>query len=50
MDVLCLPKREFGLLAAQLPELKSSFERLAQARTPRSMDGAKPMTDQNQHG
>jgi NADH dehydrogenase len=34
MDVLCLPKREFGLLAAQLPALRNNFERLANERTP----------------
>jgi NADH:ubiquinone reductase (H+-translocating) len=32
MDVLSLPKREFGLLAANLPDLRRSFERVAEQR------------------
>ena len=32
MDVLSLPKREFAVLAANLPELRNSFERLAAER------------------
>src|SRR5262249_53003979 len=32
MDVLALPKREFGMLAANLPELRRSFEAKSQER------------------
>lgn len=35
MDALSLPKREFGLLTANLPELKSSFENVKQKRMER---------------
>jgi NADH dehydrogenase len=33
MDALCLPKRDFSLLAAQLPELRGSFEALKAKRS-----------------
>jgi NADH dehydrogenase len=33
MDVLALPKREFSVLAANLPELRQSFESLSRERT-----------------
>jgi NADH dehydrogenase len=33
LDVLSLPKREFAVLAAHLPDLRSSFERMAKQRT-----------------
>jgi CRP-like cAMP-binding protein len=33
MDVLSLPKREFGLLAGNLPELRRSFESVMERRT-----------------
>lgn len=33
MDVLSLPNKDFAVLAANLPELRQSFERLAEART-----------------
>ena len=33
LDVLSLPKKEFAVLAANLPELKRSFERLAEERS-----------------
>ncbi|MFO0723180.1 MAG: FAD-dependent oxidoreductase [Myxococcota bacterium] len=32
MDVLCLPKRDFSLLAAQLPDLRRSFEKITEER------------------
>ncbi len=32
LDVLSLPKKEFAVLAANLPDLKRSFERLASER------------------
>jgi NADH dehydrogenase len=32
MDVLSLPKRDFAVLAANLPDLRASFERMARAR------------------
>lgn len=32
MDVLSLPKREFGLLAGNLPELRRSFESVMERR------------------
>ena len=32
MDVLCLPKQEFAVLAAYLPDLRESFERLSRER------------------
>lgn len=35
MDALSLPKREFGLLTANLPELKSSFEQVKHQRMER---------------
>jgi NADH dehydrogenase len=35
MDALSLPKREFGLLTANLPELKSSFENVKHQRMER---------------
>lgn len=35
MDALSLPKREFGLLTANLPELKSSFEHVKHQRMER---------------
>jgi NADH dehydrogenase len=34
LDVLALPKREFGVLSANLPELRRSFETKSQERTP----------------
>jgi CRP-like cAMP-binding protein len=33
LDVLSLPKREFGLLAGNLPELRRSFESVMERRT-----------------
>jgi NADH dehydrogenase len=32
LDVLCLPKHEFAVLAAHLPDLRASFERLTDER------------------
>ena len=32
MDVLALPKREFSVLAANLPELRQSFESVSRQR------------------
>lgn len=32
MDVLNLPKKDFGVLAANLPDLRNSFERVAGER------------------
>jgi CRP-like cAMP-binding protein len=34
MDALSLPKRDFTVLAANLPELRESFERVMAARRP----------------
>jgi NADH dehydrogenase len=34
MDVVSLPKREFGMLSANLPELLHGFETKSQERTP----------------
>jgi NADH dehydrogenase len=44
MDALSLPKREFGLLTANLPELKSSFEQVKHQRMERdeATDAAPP--------
>jgi NADH dehydrogenase len=39
MDALSLPKREFGLLTANLPELKTSFEHVKQQRMERDESG-----------
>jgi NADH:ubiquinone reductase (H+-translocating) len=39
MDALSLPKREFGLLTANLPQLKSSFERVKHQREERDVAG-----------
>jgi hypothetical protein len=39
MDVLSLPKKEFNLLAANLPELRSSFEKTRAERETRSVSG-----------
>jgi NADH dehydrogenase len=36
LDVLALPKREFGVLSANLPELRRSFENKSQERTGRA--------------
>jgi CRP-like cAMP-binding protein len=33
MDVLSLPKQEFAVLAAHLPDLRQSFERLTEERS-----------------
>jgi NADH dehydrogenase len=35
MDVLSLPKQEFAVLAANIPELRQSFERVAEVRSAR---------------
>jgi hypothetical protein len=32
LDVLCLPSTDFAALAANLPDLRRSFERLAEDR------------------
>jgi CRP-like cAMP-binding protein len=40
MDVLALPKREFSLLSANLPELRRSFETKSQERSRLASDGA----------
>ena len=44
MDALSLPKREFGLLTANLPELKTSFENVKHQRMERdeATDAAPP--------
>jgi NADH dehydrogenase len=44
MDVLSLPKKEFAVLAANLPDLRRSFERLAaeRAETSRRSPGGAP--------
>jgi NADH dehydrogenase len=44
MDALSLPKREFGLLTANLPQLKSSFEQVKHQRMERdeATDAAPP--------
>ena len=44
MDALSLPKREFGLLTANLPELKTSFENVKEQRMERdeATDAAPP--------
>jgi hypothetical protein len=34
MDALSLPKRDFTVLAANLPELRESFEKVMEARRP----------------
>jgi len=34
MDALSLPKRDFTVLAANLPELRASFEKVMEARRP----------------
>jgi NADH dehydrogenase len=36
MDVLSLPKQEFAVLAANIPDLRRSFERIAEERAPAS--------------
>jgi NADH dehydrogenase len=40
LDVLSLPRQEFAVLAANLPDLKQSFERLAEERAAASTAGA----------
>jgi NADH dehydrogenase len=40
MDVLSLPKKEFAVLAAHLPDLRQSFERLAADRAEQSRTSA----------
>ena len=42
MDVLSLPKKDFAMLAANLPDLRRSFERLARERAERDTLTASP--------
>jgi NADH:ubiquinone reductase (H+-translocating) len=42
MDALSLPKREFGLLTANLPQLKSSFEKVKHQREERDVHSVLP--------
>jgi NADH dehydrogenase len=42
MDVLSLPKREFGLLTKNLPELKKSFEQVKERRERQDATGDTP--------
>jgi hypothetical protein len=41
MDALSLPKREFTVLAANLPDLRRSFERVMESRRGSAMVGAR---------